>query len=75
MSSARLQRALMRVQSCAIEAAEAQEKQRQAVAQARKAGATWEEIGRFLGVTRQAAARRFGEKTTPTPPDDQLSLF
>lgn len=30
------------------------------VAQARRAGATWERIAEVLGVTRQAASSRFG---------------
>lgn len=75
MTSTHLQRALQRVQSCAIATAEAEERQRSAVAQARAAGATWEEVGRFLGVTRQAAARRYGERTPVVVDDNQLPLF
>jgi hypothetical protein len=44
--------------SQAVEAAEAQ--LRQAVAVARSAGATWEDVADALGVVRQSAARRFG---------------
>ncbi|PRQ11867.1 hypothetical protein C1Y63_04300 [Corynebacterium sp. 13CS0277] len=73
--TSRLQRALHRVQACAIDAAEAQERQRAAVADARAAGATWEDIGRFLGITRHAAARRYGQRPAKDEPDDQLPLF
>jgi hypothetical protein len=48
---------------------------RSRVAAARAAGATWRQIGEHLGVTRQAAAKRFGEKAMPAQPWDQPSLF
>ncbi|MGI5192709.1 hypothetical protein ACQEVY_03460 [Streptomyces sp. CA-288835] len=36
------------------------------VDEARKTSATWAEIGRSLGVTRQAAQKRFGPKSADT---------
>lgn len=38
----------------------AEQRLREAVGQARKAGQSWAAIGRILGVTRQAAHERFG---------------
>jgi hypothetical protein len=38
---------------------------RQAVQQARDAGASWADIGRVLGVTKQAAQQRYGPPATP----------
>jgi hypothetical protein len=42
------------------------------VDQARKAGASWTEIGQSMGVTKQAAQKRFVPKAAewPVPPDD-----
>jgi len=42
------------------------------VDQARKAGASWTEIGQSMGVTKQAAQKRFVPKATewPVPPDE-----
>lgn len=34
---------------------------REAVEEARKAGATWEQVGEALGITRQAAHERYGK--------------
>jgi len=45
--------------------AAAQEDLRGAVARARRAGASWADLGRVLGVTRQAAFKRFGSPTDP----------
>lgn len=53
---------LVRVQRAAVAEAEATEKLRQVVTAARLEGASWAEIGRYLGVSRQAATKRFGEK-------------
>src|ERR1700735_5555847 len=41
------------------------------VDQARRAGASWTEIGQSMGVTKQAAQKRFVPKATewPVPPD------
>jgi hypothetical protein len=43
------------------------------VDQARKAGASWTEIGQSMGVTKQAAQKRFVPKATewPVPPPDE----
>jgi hypothetical protein len=41
---------------------------RTAVAQARKLGATWQDIGDLLATTRQAAFQRFGTSTAVTAP-------
>lgn len=38
----------------------------EAVASARADGATWAELGQILGVTRQAAHRRFGREVAPS---------
>src|ERR1700720_591403 len=42
------------------------------VDQARKSGASWTEIGQSMGVTKQAAQKRFVPKATewPVPPDE-----
>src|SRR5215472_1099882 len=42
------------------------------VDQARKAGASWTEIGQSMGVTKQAAQKRFVPKAAewPVPPDE-----
>lgn len=50
-------------------AREAQESLRAAVQRAREAGASWAEIGRSLGVTRQAAFKRFGTPRDPRTGD------
>src|SRR3954454_20499541 len=39
------------------------------VDQARRAGASWSDIGRSLGVTKQAAQQRFVRSRTPSPLD------
>lgn len=39
------------------------------VAQARAEGRTWAEIGEVMGMSRQAAFKRFGEATNPTTGD------
>ena len=36
---------------------------------ARSSGATWEQIGDALGVSRQAAQQRYGEQTPDDPPN------
>lgn len=38
-----------------------------AVAQAREAGHTWQEIGELLAITRQAAQQRFGDRASERP--------
>jgi hypothetical protein len=38
---------------------------RAAVTQARRAGASWSDVGEVLGVTRQSAQQRFGRVTVP----------
>jgi hypothetical protein len=48
------------------------------VDQARKAGASWTEIGQSMGVTKQAAQKRFVPKATPwhlAPDDDDLQAL
>lgn len=47
------------VQALRMIAATAESAQRQAVAQARAEGASWDEIGRALGTTRQSAHERY----------------
>lgn len=42
---------------------------REAIGRARGAGHSWDAIGRVLGVSRQAAQQRFGEKAGPREPD------
>lgn len=44
---------------------------RQAVDAARSAGRSWAEIGRELGMSRQAAQQRFGGSVEPLPPDER----
>jgi Clp amino terminal domain, pathogenicity island component len=39
------------------------------VDQARRSGASWTDIGRNMGVSKQAAQKRFVPKAEPTPPD------
>ncbi|MER6755796.1 Clp protease N-terminal domain-containing protein [Micromonospora echinofusca] len=41
------------------------------VDQARRSGASWTEIGRSMGVSKQAAQKRFVPKADETPPDPQ----
>lgn len=43
----------------------ADQARRAIVAEARTAGTTWQEIGDALGVTRQAAEARFGDRSKP----------
>jgi len=43
------------------------------VDQARRSGASWTEIGRSMGVTKQAAQKRFVPKASPEPVDLDLS--
>ena len=64
---------LLRVQRAAVAEAEATEKLRKAVTAARSGGASWAEIGRYLGVSRQAATKRFGEKQSASR--DEPTLF
>jgi hypothetical protein len=40
------------------------------VAQAREEGATWQAIGKSLGVTKQAAASKFGPKPSTDPTEE-----
>lgn len=62
-------------------AREAQESLRAAVQEARAAGLSWAEVGRTLGVTRQAAFKRFGTPRDPrtggtmTPPTASTAEF
>lgn len=51
---------LILAQALTVSAAETERLLREAVAEAREAGATWEEIGQAVGTSRQAALRRFG---------------
>lgn len=73
-SAATIHRQLRRVQRSAVELAEAAEAQREAVARARAAGASWAEIGRYLGMTGNAARRKFGMPPVVVE-DDQEPLF
>lgn len=70
-----LERQLQRVQAASVAEAEAEEALRAAVTAARKGGATWQQVARHLGVTRQAAAKRFGEKRVSVAAEDQPALF
>lgn len=70
-----LERQLQRVQAASVAEAEAEEALRAAVTAARKGGATWQQVARHLGVTRQAAAKRFGEKRVFVAAEDQPALF
>ena len=45
------------------------------VDQARRSGASWTEIGRSMGVTKQAARKRFIPKSTEIDPDDGFARF
>lgn len=45
-----------------------------AVAQAREAGHTWQEIGELLAVSRQAAQQRFGERAAERPEPGNAAL-
>ena len=45
-----------------------------AVAQAREAGHTWQEIGELLTITRQAAQQRFGDRATDRPASEHAAL-
>lgn len=50
--------ALISIQGQAL--ADARDSLRSMVASARRAGVTWDQIGRALGITRQGAQSRFG---------------
>ena len=52
--------ALGTVQALRMIAETAESAQRQAVAQARAEGASWDQVARYLGVTRQSACERYG---------------
>lgn len=54
---------LQRLDTLAAVRALLEEYTERAVAQARTRGATWEDIGAYLGVTRQAAQQRYGSLT------------
>jgi hypothetical protein len=45
------------------------------VDQARRSGASWTEIGRSMGVTKQAARKRFIPKSTEMDPEDGFARF
>jgi hypothetical protein len=45
------------------------------VDQARRSGASWTDIGRSMGVTKQAAQKRFVPKELPLDPDQGFSRF
>jgi hypothetical protein len=45
-----------------------------AVARARDAGHTWQEIGELLAITRQAAQQRFGERAGDRPEPEHAAL-
>ncbi|MCZ2810205.1 ATP-dependent Clp protease ATP-binding subunit [Modestobacter sp. VKM Ac-2979] len=45
------------------------------VDQARRSGASWTEIGRSMGVTKQAAQKRFVPKDLPMDPDEGFNRF
>ena len=45
------------------------------VDQARRAGASWTDIGRSMGVTKQAAQKRFVPKDTPLDPQQGFNRF
>ena len=45
------------------------------VDQARRSGASWTEIGRSMGVTKQAARKRFIPKSTEIDPEDGFGRF
>lgn len=45
-----------------------------AVAQARRAGHTWQEIGQLLSITRQAAQQRFGDRPQTPENAEQAAL-
>src|SRR5438309_11886458 len=45
------------------------------VDQARRSGASWTDIGRSMGVTKQAAQQRFVPKDQPIDPDQGFSRF
>lgn len=66
--------ALGKVRRAVADEQEALRRLQEGVASAREAGATWEQIAGELGVTRQAASKRFGVRT-PEPAPDQPSLF
>jgi DNA-directed RNA polymerase specialized sigma24 family protein len=42
---------------------------RAAVTQARRDGASWADVGRVLGITRQTAQQRFGRARVPLDPE------
>ena len=50
---------------------ELEELERSQVSQALRSGWTWEEIGRALGVTKQAAHRKHGHRPLAPPPPDE----
>ena len=59
--------ALRDVGAARDDVARAERELERAVLAARRAGATWQEIGDTLAVTRQAAFKRFGKPSTPRP--------
>ena len=54
--------ALARIEERAEDLRAAEAPLAEAVAEARDQGATWAEVGRVLGVSRQAAQQRFGRR-------------
>lgn len=64
--------ALRVVGAAAVAAEEAQRLLREGVVSARRAGNSWEAVGRVLGVSRQAAQQRFGSLfDEPSPAADR----
>lgn len=49
--------------------------QRRQVIEARRAGASWDAIGRMLGTTGEAARQKYGPRLTRKRPDQGAFLF
>lgn len=62
---------LAKVRAAAVRLRHAEDSLHTAVLDARRAGATWQDVGSVLGITRQAAFKRFGH---PVDPDTGLAL-